>query len=123
LRHWPGNIRELLVEIRAAAQEAAAASSKRVKVEHLPPAAGQLIKLQPPPAPPDEPSSPLGVPREPARSDAPRPGRSQIIAAILEANGNLAEAARRLSLQRNQLRREVAYHNIDVGRLKDPKKL
>ncbi|WP_437316882.1 sigma 54-interacting transcriptional regulator [Sorangium sp. So ce385] len=48
LRAWPGNIRELTAEIRAAAQEAHLAGSPVVYERHLSPSAGRLADPGPP---------------------------------------------------------------------------
>lgn len=125
LRPWPGNIRELLVEIRSAAQEALADDCQRVKAEHLSPEAGVMIKGQP-----AAPAQPLGTgseppPPEPAEDeetgnrDAPRPSRAQIIAALIEAQGNVSAAARELGVQRTNLRRQISHYGIDINRLRE----
>jgi transcriptional regulator with PAS, ATPase and Fis domain len=126
LRHWPGNIRELLVEIRAAAHEATTAGSGRIKAEHLAEAAGQSLKEPSPARAP----APSGVPQpdgqsqraesaaRPRKGTADRPNRAQIVAALLEAKCNVSEAARQLGLHRNQLRRRITQHSIDLDRLR-----
>lgn len=125
LRHWPGNIRELLVEIRSAAQEALATGSKRIRAEHLSPSAGLAIKTQsaaaalPVPGAAESTASQPPAESQGAKIEVLRPSRAQIVAAILEARGNVSEAARSLAVHRTQLRRDIAYHGIDVKQLRE----
>lgn len=126
VRHWPGNIRELLVEIRAAAHEATTAGSGRIKAEHLATAAGQNLKEPSPERAPAagearEPGGQKQRAASPARQSkctAELPNRARIVAALLEAKCNVSEAARRLGMHRNQLRRRITQHSIDLDRLR-----
>jgi DNA-binding NtrC family response regulator len=97
LRPWPGNLRELLAEARAAAQEALASSSPRVEARHLGKTAGALLG-EAAPAPPPPP---------------PRGRRARIEEALRAARGNVSAAARALAMHRNQLRRWLAENGVD----------
>lgn len=128
LRQWPGNVRELLVEIRAAAQEASASDSPRVKVEHLAETAGQILREQGADSPraaivaPAEPGPSLpsdaAVPT-PVQQPTVRPSRAMIIAALLDSNCNISEAARQLGMHRTNLRRQLEYFAINVEQLRE----
>jgi transcriptional regulator of acetoin/glycerol metabolism len=58
-----------------------------------------------------------------ARSAAARPSRAQLLAAMIEAQGNISAAARALGLHRNQLKRQLDHHGIEVERLRGLGKL
>jgi transcriptional regulator with PAS, ATPase and Fis domain len=105
-RPWPGNLRELLVELGAAAAAANVEGSEIVKAQHLAEGAGSHFT----PAP------------EPRGSDAP-PGpavpigsvtREAVIEALRASGGNISASARSLGLHRTQLRRLLARFNIDA---------
>jgi transcriptional regulator with PAS, ATPase and Fis domain len=66
LRPWPGNIRELLVETRAAAQTALLRGAPRVEARHLSPLAGHAFRA----GDPGQPSPGLHPPSAPSRSIA-----------------------------------------------------
>ena len=96
LRPWPGNVRELRAEIAEAARRAARAGEELVRSSHLDPAAGMpLVALE--------------------GRGATRLEAAGVEAALREARGNVTEAARRLRLHRNQLRRWLAEHNLDAS--------
>jgi DNA-binding NtrC family response regulator len=140
LRPWPGNIRELLVEVRAAAQEALAEGSPRIEARHLGAAAGQLIaigKPAPVQSPPDTGSGSAqaedsgSAPAEPSPSEdsnapsPPPPGasgaaaltRAEVESVLQRTGGNVSRAARALGVQRNTLRRFLERHQIDPAAL------
>ncbi len=111
LRPWPGNIRELLVEVRSAVQNAAIASCTRIESRHLPEGAGTILRAisQTPPELPEEytpPSIRASDPAEHARIDQ----------ALRSHQGNVAATARALGLHRTQLRRLIDRYGIDPQR-------
>lgn len=126
LRHWPGNVRELLIEIRSAAQEAAGRDSQRVKAEHLSSMAGRCVDGKPPAAPPpaaDQSREPVAAAPSLAteaadKSAVSRLSRAQILAALIEAKGNVSAAARGLGVRRTQLNRHIEHLGIEVARLR-----
>lgn len=139
VRVWPGNIRELLVEVRAAVQEAISQTSPRLTAQHLSATAGQNIRKQAPGlhSPPSvgEPSSAVAVPLPTAvRSADSLPTEQRVLPtklakdvdrdAIQEAlrrtGGNVSKASRLLGLHRNALRRLIEHHAIDLSRIVDP---
>jgi transcriptional regulator with GAF, ATPase, and Fis domain len=89
LRPWPGNIRELLAELRRAAQEAFDARDPELRAERLGPMAGR----------------PLEGPIQPTMEEPPGPTRRDVERALEKTGGNVAEAARKLGLHRTQLYR------------------
>jgi len=106
LRPWPGNVRELLAEVRAAAH--AAGDDTRVLARHIAPSAGSAF------------STPTSeVPAEPVRKRMPQTvddeWRTRIEAALKASNGKVAAAARALGLHRNQLRRLIERHEIEIA--------
>lgn len=111
LRPWPGNIRELLVEVRSAVQNAAIKSSTRIEGKHLPDGAGTVLRS-------------LGavadfVPDDytPPAVRASDPGElARIEQALRSHQGNVAGTARALGLHRTQLRRLIERHGIDPQR-------
>jgi len=99
LRPWPGNVRELRSEVGEAARRAAQAGEDRVRSVHLDGGAGR----------------PLAAPAGPARDPLDRAG---VEGALRAARGNVSEAARRLGLHRNQLRRWLADNGVDASRMR-----
>lgn len=132
LRPWPGNIREFLVEVRSAVQEAAAYESTRLKAEHLAATAGQEIKgtasraedaLAVPQvqaaatmATPISETSSAAAPA--AQPGSTRPSRATILATLLDVKCNVSEASRRLGMHRTELRRQLKILDIDLSQLK-----
>jgi transcriptional regulator with PAS, ATPase and Fis domain len=94
VREWPGNIRELVVEVRHAAQIARAEQAERLVPEHLGDAG-----------------------RAPS-TDAPAgemPSREKILDALKANKGKVAAAARALGIARIRLRRWIEREGLDPG--------
>jgi len=89
LRPWPGNLRELVVEVREAARRAGAQAT-RVEGQHL--------------------DAPASLRRQPA---SPEEQRARVEAALAASGGNVSQAARDLGLHRTQLRRVLEEHGLD----------
>jgi transcriptional regulator of acetoin/glycerol metabolism len=108
LRPWPGNIRELLAELRAAAQTAH--PDTRVLARHLAAAAGNMFSST---------DAPLEPPGEHVRKRMPQTvddeWRARIENALRANDGKVAAAARSLGLHRTQLRRLIERHGIEVS--------
>lgn len=111
LRPWPGNIRELLVEIRSATQNAACEGSARVEARHLPPGAGMALRATPDPITtlPADPSEVSELSEPTPRPTPPKPldsaERTRLETALRMSQGNVSSAARALGLHRTQMRR------------------
>jgi transcriptional regulator with PAS, ATPase and Fis domain len=109
LRPWPGNVRELMQAMTNAAR-AARPNERVVLSRHLESHAGTVIGAEKPPKP--QPSEP--PPKASARSIArPTLTREQLVEALRDSQGNVAAAARSLGLHRTQLRRWMAFYQID----------
>jgi DNA-binding NtrC family response regulator len=116
LRPWPGNARELLAEVRAAAQ-APRGGGNRLTARHLAETAGSVFSA----AALDVPASPPS--RDPSLQDPPQKRMPRIDVAwlqriqdALDANGgNITATARALGLHRNQMRRLIERHGFAVG--------
>jgi transcriptional regulator with GAF, ATPase, and Fis domain len=115
LRPWPGNIRELLVEVRSAAQTASVQSPQRVESRHLPDGAGTALRAL------GDPSS-IELLRDATPTPPPSPGaskppdsheRARLELALRSHQGNVSSAARSLGLHRTQLRRLLERHGLD----------
>ena len=121
-RPWPGNVREFLVELEAAARAAAAAQDGRVRAGDLSPTAGTVFTVDraraaAPPAPVSLPtpmpaSSPGAADSAPASARRP-PTREEIESALRTHDGRVASAARALGMHRNQLRRWLTTNQVD----------
>jgi transcriptional regulator with GAF, ATPase, and Fis domain len=129
-------VRELLVELRAAAH-AALADGNRVEARHLSPTAGSVFgsaMLDPgatprdrPTAAPPAPSPPAPQPPAPQPLDGPRKRvprddvewRQRIEEALRASGGNVAATARALGLHRTQLRRLLERYGIAVDTVTD----
>ena len=122
LRPWPGNLRELVTELRVAAQRARHDGRTCVEPRDLADDAGMTLAAEPATG---EPTPPPREPREPA---PPSPGqrrqaeardaelatrRPAIEAALRTAGGKVSVAARALGVHRTQLRRWLAHLEID----------
>ncbi len=104
MRAWPGNIRELLGEISAAAALAVEAGSTSVRADDLAPTAGVAFEASAREASAREETAPSpGTP-------TPLPPHDRIVAVLREMSGNVTRAAKQLGLHRNQLRRYLAKH-------------
>ena len=97
LRRWPGNVREILSEVRQAAQIAADEGSV-VLGRHLAPRAGMAME----PLQAEGSSSSSSSPSPPAPE---RPSDEVIREALRAAGGNVSRAARALGMHRTQLNR------------------
>lgn len=123
LRHWPGNIRELLVEVNAAAQAAIASGSSRIEARHLGETAGQALQPAPAGAPPPLPPPPSDGARPPTPEPSPPVRRDGDIAKpeveemLRRTGGNVSRAAQALGVHRNTLRRLLRVYQIDVTAL------
>ena len=116
LRPWPGNVRELRKHIRHAALRAAAEGHDRVRLEHLPEAAGRPVTSIPPKTAPSEPpaQSATGA-RRPYVRWSQSLTREDVERALDAHDGNVSLAARSLGMQRSQLYREMARLEVKVG--------
>jgi transcriptional regulator of acetoin/glycerol metabolism len=90
LRPWPGNTRELLVEVRAAGQIAIGEQAELVRDKHLAEEAGR------------DAAAPASTPT------TAWPADEVIEATLVAENNNVSRAARKLGLHRTQLRRWLA---------------
>jgi DNA-binding NtrC family response regulator len=118
LRPWPGNVREMLAEIRAAAR-IALRDGQRVEARHLAATAGTVFGDAMPEARPAP--GPAAAPRDaapdPTRRRTPRDPaewRQRIEDGLRAHGGNVAATARALGLHRTQLRRLLERHGIAV---------
>ncbi len=100
LRKWPGNIRELLAEVRDAAFEAQSHGKNVVRGSHLAEDAGAEYAAA-------DSSSQIGS------RPSQLPPRESIESALKESKGRVATAARALGVHRNQLRRWLEKNDID----------
>jgi transcriptional regulator with PAS, ATPase and Fis domain len=109
VRPWPGNLRELVTELRAAARASdrdQGLDQGRIEARHLAERAGLPFAPAPTPA--------TGGEAAALRSAAaPAVDRATIVAALARAGGNVSGAARVLGVHRTQLRRWLARLAID----------
>jgi transcriptional regulator of acetoin/glycerol metabolism len=103
LRPWPGNVRELRGEVRRACASALVIESRELSARDLSPTAGAALDM----------SSALPLPRFP---------EDEFAAALTSSEGNVADAARRLGVHRNKVRRWLERHRLDVARFKASRK-
>jgi transcriptional regulator with PAS, ATPase and Fis domain len=109
VRPWPGNLRELALELKEAARVAGLAGAAQVEAEHLPAEAGRGAIATPSSAP--ESSSPPAAAR--ARGgNVEVPPREVIERALAEHDGNISRAARALGVHRTQLRRWMTRYGL-----------
>ncbi|NTX57682.1 sigma 54-interacting transcriptional regulator [Myxococcus sp. CA051A] len=116
LRPWPGNIRELLVELRSAVQAALLQGATRVEARHLSPSAGTAfgpgsvtVRAGP---------EPRADATERAQGDVQE--RARIEEALRQQGGNVSATARALGLHRTQLRRLLRRHGLDGAESSEP---
>lgn len=111
LRMWPGNVREFLAEVRAAAQEALGQGASRIELQHLSAHAGQPLDR------PAEPPARCAVGLHPPLGRFPRelPDRARIEDALHKAEGNISATARMLGLHRTQLKRLFEKYGINTA--------
>ena len=107
VRPWPGNVRELIAAVTEAAEAARAAGRTTVRVEDLPPGAGQPLAGGAAPS-----DSADTAPTPTPASDPARHDREAIVAALAAAGGVVSVAARALGLHRTQLYRLMEKHGI-----------
>jgi DNA-binding NtrC family response regulator len=114
LRPWPGNIRELLVEARTAAQAALIQGASRIEARHLSPSAGTAFG--PAAVAPEVLSEERRAPR--GESSRARPvgaeEKARIEEALRQHGGNVTATARALGMHRTQLRRLLERHAISA---------
>lgn len=103
LREWEGNARDLVSAVHTAARNAQLQSSETVRAEHLPGWQGPVASAERPTGGMTPPF--LGAAPAAQRKHAPDLPKEQVIAAMEQAGGNAAAAARALGLHRNQLNR------------------
>jgi DNA-binding NtrC family response regulator len=116
LRPWPGNARELLAEVRAAAQ-APRGGGNRLTARHLAETAGSVFSAAALDVPAAPPSRDTALP-DPPQKRMPRLDvvwRQRIEDALDAHDSNITAAARALGLHRNQLRRLIERHGITVA--------
>ncbi len=113
-RTWPGNVRELLAEIRTAAQGALAETAPRLEARHL----GRLAGMGMAEPTPSEPAKAKRIPdtAELKPQYPAEPDRATIEDVLRRTNGNVAAAARLLSVHRTQLYRWLSRFGIPVAR-------
>jgi DNA-binding NtrC family response regulator len=114
LRPWPGNIRELLSEVRDAARTAEADGSGRVEARHLAVEAGSLLSSLPGSSGPASTAAAEPAPPPPRAPEAP-PTRAHLVGLLSRVHGNISAAARELGVHRTQLRRWLTRHGIDAA--------
>lgn len=110
LRMWPGNVREFLAAVRAAAQEALGCGASRLELQHLSAQAGQPLDR------PAEPQATCAVVFHPPLPKLPReqPDRARIEEALHKTDGNISATARLLGLHRTQLKRLFEKYGINI---------
>jgi transcriptional regulator with GAF, ATPase, and Fis domain len=115
LRHWPGNVRELRKHLQAAAARAASEGADRVRLEHLPPTAGQPIEPVANEADGAKAATASDAPAKPRREYvrwSQTLTREALERVLAENDGNVALAARSLGMGRSQMYREMERHGL-----------
>jgi DNA-binding NtrC family response regulator len=111
LRHWPGNVREILVAVKSASQKALTEGRGAIESRDLDGSAGRAFDQAP-----AEAEGPLVEVLGEAGGDITK---AELEAALLRAGGNVSRAARALKLHRTQLRRELARYGIEPQRFRE----
>ena len=111
LRKWPGNIRELLKEARAAADKAITETNPVLAKEHLDPRAGMEFHADG--SRPDQAEAASRIPM------AGKPDRDAIEEALRDKAGNIAAAARSLRVHRTQLCRWLKRFGLDANEFRN----
>ncbi len=104
LRFWPGNIRELLLAIRAAVPRLLASNRMVLKAQHLDPMVGMAFAAV----------SPLADAT--VHEAVSNPQRETIERVLRRTSGNVSAAARLLGKHRNQLQRMIERFEIEPTR-------
>ncbi len=107
LRKWPGNIRELLKEARAAADKVITETNPVLAKEHLDPRAGMEFQAGA--------SHPIQAETGKRAFAASKPDRDAIEKALRDEAGNIAAAARMLRVHRTQLCRWLKRFGLDAN--------
>jgi DNA-binding NtrC family response regulator len=118
VRAWPGNIRELMGEVRTAVQ-IALESGNLLDARHLCGSAGSTFRDTPAqltvtPSPSAQ-SLPSGPRADRATFDRAAPERATIERALGQCGGNVSAAARLLQVHRTQLYRWMTRYGLDPG--------
>ena len=131
LHDWPLNVRELLKVVTEA--EVLSRSTPSIGFEHLPSAIAARIRYEgqderedtmvdPAPRPSDDDGAPsTGVVREPfaiaptTRVRRPAPTREELVSALAQSNGSVAQVARLLDRQYAVVWRIIQRYGIDAG--------
>lgn len=116
LRHWPGNVREFLAEVRTSAQQALGEGRAKLEPQHLSPIGGQAIER-----PTEQPAACAlawhpPIPQTVRAAPRPGPEREKVAAAMEQCGGNISAAARVLGLHRTQLKRLLQKHGLISSR-------
>ena len=105
LRPWPGNVRDLLVQIKVAAAAAGRAKSDSVRLEHLADRAGEAFGA--------EPAEPRAVRvADTAPAGGKKRSREELVSALESTGWVISKAAKQLGLHRTQLIRDMEKHGI-----------
>jgi transcriptional regulator with GAF, ATPase, and Fis domain len=101
-------VRELLAEVRSAAQAAVTAGATRVEQRHLGETAGLAFAV-----PVDAVGAEASESGKPAKPSAAPPTRARLVKVLARCKGNISAAARELGTHRTQLRRWMERYGLD----------
>jgi transcriptional regulator with GAF, ATPase, and Fis domain len=119
LRPWPGNTRELINAVTAAAH-LARGGDNRVMAQHLGDGVGTALGMLLSPSQSATPTTPPTGTATATAAPPPEDAEAVRIREVLEReHGNVTRAAQALGLHRTQLRRLVERHRIDVRQYRD----